>query len=105
MQTQKKNVRKSANCRNRSLREIHHQLYFQLLVDTRRKPDTLFNHAVSISVKMSPQGVIHVTAQSADWQQFVQRGTDLFTFQDHLTHKMCCVNNRVDDKIQVKGKQ
>jgi hypothetical protein len=67
MQTQKKNVTKSATCRNRSFRKFtaNYIFSYSLIRGENQITDTLFNHAVSISVKMSPQDVIHVIVQSA----------------------------------------
>jgi hypothetical protein len=100
-------VTKSLNCRNESFRKIQPHLYFQLLVYKRRKPGN--EYSAEPCVKMSPQYVIHVTALSSGLATGATRSscngaTDLFTFQDHLTQKMCCVNNRVSEKLRRQWK-
>ena len=122
MQNQKKNATNSLNCRNGSFRKIQHHLHFQLLVCTRRKPGNGYfvescvklkpgnGYFVESCVKLSPQDVIHVTALSSGLVTGATRSlcsgaTDLFTFQDHLTHKKCCVSKRIAEKLRRKGKQ
>ena len=105
MQNQKKNITNSLNCRNGSFRKIQHHLYFQLLVHTRRKPGN--GYFVVPCVKMSPQYVIHVTALSSGLATGATRSlcsgaTDIFTFPDHLTHKMCCINKRLQKNYEEK---
>jgi hypothetical protein len=56
---------------------------------------------------MSPQYVIHVTPLSSGLATGATRSlcsgaTDIFTFQDHLTHKMCCINNRLQKNYKEK---